>query len=199
MAPSHSKLTPSSRNNLNDTFLVVGTPQDGNSVPSSILHMEQGMLEQLTSSPDKSAGFLQEPLPPGLEKILTDILEATPQVLHLFVVNHLTTLRSIAQFGDRPLPVIFADFPIRTVLHPAFHAFMVAVRTLTLHVKHVAQAEMTTDTPLQVENPDTILNIFLMRQKKLMNFAPSSLPMPLNIAVVLVFVGGPQLLKNKLN
>ncbi len=158
MTNSISKLTPISKKKtpLNETHLASNPPND-DAINSTICNLEQDIFNQLISPTDMTtaASFLQAPLPPGLEKVLIDTFKATPQVLHLFVVNHLITLRSIAQFGDRTLPDIFAEFPVRTVLHPAFQDFMIIVHTLTLLTKQLAQAEMATDTPLQVNNNDS--------------------------------------------
>ena len=79
-----------------------GTPQTTD-LPSSIKNLDRDVFEALDTSPDKSAVFLQDPLPKELEKVLKDVMQVKDSVLHLFVTNYLTTLRAIAKFGDRPI------------------------------------------------------------------------------------------------
>ena len=76
---------------------------------------------------------------------------------HLYVVNYLTTLRAIAAFGDRPIDDILADFPLKTITQKAFTDFMVQIRTLTLHLKAIAQEEQLKSTTLQTPVRDNYL------------------------------------------
>ena len=127
------------------------------SIPSSIKNLERDVFEHLEASPDKSASFLREPLPTELETLLKEVLDGNDATCHLFVANHLTTLHSIAKFGDRTVKDILDDFPLRTIEQPDFAGFMVQVRTLTIHLKSVAEDERQKDTQLATPNPDSYL------------------------------------------
>ena len=127
------------------------------SISSSIKHLERDIFASLEGTPDKSASFLQEPLPNQLEKLIKEVLQGTDSTCHLYIVNYLTTLRAIAAFGDRPIEDILADFPLKTINQRAFTDFMVQIRTLTLHLKSIAQEEQLKATSLQTPVKDNYL------------------------------------------
>ncbi len=127
------------------------------SVPNSIKNLAKNIFGNLESSPDKTASFMRIPLPKELETLIKAEFKGSNHVHHLFYTNYLVTLRSIAEFGDRTIQEILDDFPIQTIQDPEFASFMVIIRTLTTHIKVLAQEEQAKDTALQVENPSAYL------------------------------------------
>ncbi len=127
------------------------------SVPNSIKNLAKNIFGNLESSPDKTASFMRIPLPKELETLIKAEFKGSNHVHHLFYTNYLVTLRSIAEFGDRTIQEILDDFPIQTIQDPEFASFMVIARTLTTHIKALAQEEQAMDTALQVENPSAYL------------------------------------------
>ena len=127
------------------------------SIPSSIKDLERSIFDNLEGSPDKSASFLQEPLPEELKKLVITALDGDEYTCHLYVVNHLTTLRAIATFWDRDISVILSEFPLKTIEHPKFTQFIIQVRALAIHSKAVAEDVRSKDTQLLTPNPSDYL------------------------------------------
>ena len=197
VAPTPSPTTRGASGTTPHQSTPASPPGDG--VPASLRNLERDIFETLETSPDRSASFLQDPIPEKLNHLIRNVMDGDDQVCRLFVNNHLTNLKAIAKFGDREIGDILGEFPLKTILQNQFTHFMVIVRTLTVHLKAFANGVREKDTPLGTPNPDTYLLTFLIVKMRPMNIALSLTLQTLNAVEELDFVNGLLIMMNMLN
>ena len=84
-------------------------------------------------------------------------MKATPEVIKHFTTNFLTTLRTIARFGNRDIDTILQDFPPSIITTSDFVKFSMTLHHLASFLKDLGEQEKGKDSAINTPNPDSYL------------------------------------------
>ena len=97
---------------------------------------------------DEASAFLNEEIPAGVAKFLTEVMTADEKTIQFFQTNSLITARDIVQYGTKPVETILTEFPIQQILDEDFVIPIAHTIFLASYLTEIGEELQSKDTPL---------------------------------------------------